>query len=192
MRQAGRIFFVWGMLGLTACRATVAGDPNRPIKIEAHITVDVRQVKETATSIEDMVSGTSSKASPKNSSRLEDWIIPSAWADALQLKFMTPQVQKAVDSRRDRFDQLKAAKAQGFVGEDNQGHVVALGGGPDTQSLIETENKDREIIYRTIVEQNQLAPDAIGTIRSTFAEVQREKAESGEKVQLPSGDWITK
>ena len=199
MKNAGGIFSwmmigvsVFGILGLAACRATVAGDPNRPIKIEAHITVDVRQVKEAATSIEDMVSGTRPQTVQKPVSFLWNGMISAAWAEAPQLKVMTPEVQKAVDSRRGRFDQLKGAKAKGSVGEDNQGHVAALSGGPEIHSLVEAENQDREAIYRAIVDQNQLPADAMSTIRATFAEVEREKAEPGEKIQLPSGEWTAK
>ncbi len=186
---------VWwlGMFALSlgtfsACRATVAGDPDRPIKIEAHITVDVRQVKETATSIEDFVSG---KAPAKPSSRWEG-LGARAWAESAQLKYATPEVQQALDARRDRFEKLKTYKAQGLAGEDHQGHVTAFGGDANVASLVEAENRDREVVYQAIVQQNNLGPEAIGTIRSTFAQVQQEKAEPGEKIQLPSGEWTTK
>ena len=174
------------------CRATVAGDPNRPIKIEAHITLDIRQVKETASSIEDIVSGKAPMPEKKSSSLFGEWVSPVTWADPPQLKFTTPEVQKALDSRKDRYSQLKALKTQGQVGEDNQGHAAALGGGSDVQALVEAENRDRETIYKVIVEQNNLSADALSTIRAAFADVQREKADSGEKIQLPSGEWKTK
>jgi len=187
------LFFLSGM----GCRATVAGDPERPIKIEAHITIDLRQVKETATSIEDMVSGKAQPQRQKSSFFGEgnlrgDWAVRSAWAEAPQLKYTTPEVQQAIDSRKDRYGQLKAYKVQGVVGEDNQGHVAALGGRADLQTLMEAENKDRETIYRAIVEQNNLSPDALSAIRATFAEVQREKSDPGDKIQLPSGEWTAK
>lgn len=181
-----------GLVSAAGCRATVAGDPDRPIKIEAHVTIDIRQVKEAANSIEDQVSGKAPRSAQKPSSRLWEGLSPSAWAETPQLKFTTPEIQKAIDARRDRFDQLKADKKQGLVGEDKEGHVSVLGGGSDVQSLVDDENRDRETIYRAIVEQNSLPPDAIATIRQTFAEVQRGRADSGEKVQLPSGEWTTK
>lgn len=39
------------------CTVKAVGDPNRPITIQAHITVDVKGLKDTATDIEDFVSG---------------------------------------------------------------------------------------------------------------------------------------
>lgn len=197
MRRGTKGFMaLWGLvglggLGLTACRATVAGDPDRPIKIEAHITLDIRQVKETATSIEELVSGQTPLPQQKPRSQVNGLLHSVAWAETPQLKYTTPEVQRALDSRRDRFQQLKDYKAKGLVGEDNEGHVKAFPSDPDLKGLVDAENQDRETIYRTIVEQNNLAPDAIAAIRSTFAEVQREKAESGEKIQLPSGEWST-
>ena len=183
---------VFGLLGFTSCRATVAGDPDRPIKIEAHITLDIRQVKETAASIEDMVSGKAPPSASKPSSSLREFLDPAAFAEPPQLKTTTPEIQKAIDSRRDRFSQLKTYKSQGVIGEDNQGHAAVLGGGPEVAALVDAENRDRETIYKAIVQQNNLVAETIDTIRATFAEVQREKADSGEKIQLPSGQWQTK
>ncbi len=39
------------------CTVKAVGDPNRPITINAHITIDIKGLEKTATSIEDMVSG---------------------------------------------------------------------------------------------------------------------------------------
>lgn len=39
------------------CTVKAVGDPKRPITINAHITIDVKGLKDTATSIEDYVSG---------------------------------------------------------------------------------------------------------------------------------------
>ena len=42
---------------LSGCTVKAVGDPQRPITIQAHITVDIKGLKDTATSIEDYVSG---------------------------------------------------------------------------------------------------------------------------------------
>ena len=44
-------------LVLQGCTVKAVGDPNRPITINAHITIDVKGLKQTATGIEDFVSG---------------------------------------------------------------------------------------------------------------------------------------
>jgi len=42
-------------LGLAGCTVKAVGDPNRPITINANVIVDIRSLKQTATSIEDLV-----------------------------------------------------------------------------------------------------------------------------------------
>lgn len=42
---------------LGGCTVKAVGDPNRPITINAHITIDIKGLQQTASSIEDMVSG---------------------------------------------------------------------------------------------------------------------------------------
>ena len=49
-------FIAGGMVLLGGCTVKAVGDPNRPITIQAHITLDVRGLQQTATNIEDMVS----------------------------------------------------------------------------------------------------------------------------------------
>lgn len=44
---------------MTGCTVKAVGDPNRPITINAHIVVDVKGMQNTATNIEDYVSGKS-------------------------------------------------------------------------------------------------------------------------------------
>ncbi len=44
-------------LGMAGCTVKAVGDPNRPITINAHITIDVKGMKDTAVDIEDFVSG---------------------------------------------------------------------------------------------------------------------------------------
>lgn len=48
---------LWSLVCFSGCTVKAVGDPNRPITINAHVTVDIRGLKETATNIEDYVSG---------------------------------------------------------------------------------------------------------------------------------------
>ena len=48
---------------ITGCTVKAVGDPNRPITINAHITVDIKGLHNTASDIEDYVSGRKSKDS---------------------------------------------------------------------------------------------------------------------------------
>jgi hypothetical protein len=54
--KAGLLVLV-SMAFLSSCTVKAVGDPNRPITINAHITIDIKGLEKTASSIEDMVSG---------------------------------------------------------------------------------------------------------------------------------------
>jgi uncharacterized protein YdbL (DUF1318 family) len=108
-----------------------------------------------------------------------------------QIKQMTPEVNSALENRRSRFDQLRDLKSKGIVGETNRGYVKAIESIGDAESLVQAENDDRKIIYKTIAQQNGLE-GALETIEKVFAQVQRDKAESGDKVQQEDGSWTTK
>ena len=64
------VFYLWVViflfLGITGCTVKAVGDPNRPITINAHITVDIKGLKDTASGIEDFVSGEKPKESLKS------------------------------------------------------------------------------------------------------------------------------
>ncbi|HLD70053.1 MAG TPA: YdbL family protein [Candidatus Omnitrophota bacterium] len=107
------------------------------------------------------------------------------------IKEMTPEVKTALENRRSRFDELKNLKAQGIVGENNRGYVEVPGDDPSARNLVENENADRRIIYKTIEVQNNLS-GALATIEKVFAQVQRDKANPGDKIQTEDGAWVTK
>ena len=116
----------------------------------------------------------------------------SARAEAkYSLKEMTPEVSAALDARRARFDNLADLKAKGMVGEDDRGYVKALVSDPEVEAVVDAENNDRELVYTTIAQQNNLAAE-MAAIEKVFAEVQRDKAKPGEKIQADSGQWVTK
>lgn len=52
-----RIGLFLAIVFLAGCTVKAVGDPNRPITINAHVTIDIRGLQKTANSIEDMVSG---------------------------------------------------------------------------------------------------------------------------------------
>lgn len=55
------LFFILMICAVYGCTVKAIGDPKRPITIEAHITVDVKGLKNTANDIEDFVSGAKPK-----------------------------------------------------------------------------------------------------------------------------------
>ena len=119
-------------------------------------------------------------------------LVPLSFAEGqYNIKEMTPEVQAALDNRRDRFDQLRSLKAKGIIGENNHGYVELLSQDAVAQNLVDAENRDRGLIYKTIETQNNLS-DALGTIEKVFAQVQREKASPGDKIQDENGNWVSR
>jgi len=113
------------------------------------------------------------------------------YAAQYDIKQMTPEVRQALENRRARFNELHALKAQGIVGENNRGYIEFLESGAAASSLVIAENSDRKVIYQTIAEQNDLQGQ-LDTIEKVFAQVQRDKAESGDRIQGDDGQWIQK
>lgn len=115
--------------------------------------------------------------------------VSPCFAGPYDFKKMTPEIETALKNRQARFGTLQRLKQAGTIGEGNQGYVVSLQGG---QTLVSQENRDREVIYRNLVAQNNLGPNGLREVQRVFAEVQREKAGGGEMIQMPSGDWVRK
>lgn len=56
MKKNAPLYFVllWFM-SFTGCTVKAVGDPNRPITINANVVVDIRGLKQTASSLEDQI-----------------------------------------------------------------------------------------------------------------------------------------
>ena len=108
-----------------------------------------------------------------------------------KIKEMTPEVSRALDGRRERYEQLAAFKKQGIIGENNKGYVEVISSNGEARTLAEAENQDRKMIYETIARQNNLG-GALATIEKVFAEEQRERASSGDMIQTEDGRWVKK
>ena len=120
------------------------------------------------------------------------FLTPLTWAQAkYSLKEVTPAAQAALDGRRSRYDQLAQLKAKGVVGENNRGYVEVIGSDPSAQLIVQAENKDRAVIYKTIAEQNGLMGQ-LEVVEKVFAQVQHDKAQAGEKIQNENGQWAVK
>lgn len=119
-------------------------------------------------------------------------VVPVLRAESYDLKYMTPAVEKAIKSRQARYDEIQSLKAAGAIGENRMGYIEARTGSAAAVSVSSAENADRKVIYEAIVEQNSLAPNALGQVEQTFGAVQRDRAAAGEVVQLPDGQWVRK
>ena len=108
-----------------------------------------------------------------------------------ELKEITPDVQSALENRKERYEQLSALKAQGVLGENNHGYVDVLKDEGAASQVAFEENQDRKVIYTAVAEQNDIT-SSMDVIEKVFAQVQREKAKPGESIQEEDGQWSVK
>lgn len=124
------------------------------------------------------------------------WLGPTrAEAQVPELKTRTPEVMAVIGSRRARYPELEAALAKGCLGENNQGLLEARPGAqcpPNVGPLLEAENRDRMVLYRTLVEQNNMPPGDVPRVQAAFARANRERAPAGAWVQDEAGRWSRK
>jgi uncharacterized protein YdbL (DUF1318 family) len=124
------------------------------------------------------------------------WLAPAAAeAQVPDLKTRTPEVNAVIESRRARFARIGAAVAAGCLGENNQGLLEPRPGSgcpPDAATLAADENRDRMVLYRTLVEQNNMPSGDLARVQAAFARAHRERAPAGAWVQNEAGEWSRK
>ena|SRR5690554_2426169 len=86
---------------------------------------------------------------------------------------------------------LAEAKTQGLVGEKVDGYIAAVVPNPDAevQALVRSTNDGRREVYADLARRNGISVRDVGVLS---AEKLREKAVSGEYIQMPSGEWQRK
>jgi uncharacterized protein YdbL (DUF1318 family) len=112
-----------------------------------------------------------------------------------EIRTQTPELMRAIASRKERFPQLQEWKRRGCIGETNRGFVEARPGpgcGPEVARLVDAENADRRYIYETLMSQNRIPASDAARVQAAFAKANRDRAEPGEWIQLPDGRWTRK
>jgi uncharacterized protein YdbL (DUF1318 family) len=182
------------------------------VGVTINVTFPQEKIDSAASGIEDLVrtpppedaAPAPPKTVPRKDSRLEGrrirWaaLFGPAPAEAQavpELKTRTPEVMAVIESRRARWGALSAALGQGCVGESNRG-LVEPRPGPgcptDIPALTEAENRDRMVLYRTLVEQNSMPAGDIARVQASFARANRERVPPGAWVQDEGGRWSRK
>lgn len=106
------------------------------------------------------------------------------------LSFNTSAWAQDIKSRmRARLPKLVVLKAQGIVGENNQGYLTILKQPTDQQALISAENEDRRKIYTAIAKKQKTTAQLVGQRRALQI---AEKADRGTMIQSSNGEWKKK
>jgi uncharacterized protein YdbL (DUF1318 family) len=196
---------VWSGHGWLALALLTAGC----VAVTINVTFPQEEIDTAASSIEDLVRSPSpppaKDGAPGRGGAAPAATIVARWSAALEpraaeaqepeLKTRTPEVLAVIESRRGRYPALAAALASGCLGENNLGLVEARPGGrcpADSGALASAENRDRMVLYRTLVEQNHMPPADITRVQAGFARANRDKAPAGTWVQDERGQWMRK
>ena len=99
-------------------------------------------------------------------------------------------------------DDIQSFKQTGVAGEGNSGLLVFFENqktkqdkqfGSFAQAIINEENEDRlAILKRTIATNEAFADGDLPKVRKIFASLNRDSANSGEKIQQENGEWTVK
>ncbi len=124
-------------------------------------------------------------------------LTPLAMA-AADLEINTPAITALESSMQARHANLAAFYASGAVGLTRDGLIavrdansIPLSQRQGVNSLVATENKDRNALYREIANANG-HPEWEPEVRSTFAQRWVQKAQGGWWYQNASGTWAKK
>jgi len=88
-----------------------------------------------------------------------------------------------------RLPVINALKAQGLVGENNQGYLEFRSGQKPNADVISAENADRQTVYQAIATRQNTTPAFVGQARA--AQI-AEKESPGTWVQSADGAWKKK
>ena len=88
-----------------------------------------------------------------------------------------------------RLPVIESLKAQGIVGETNQGYLGFVSSNRTGQDVVAAENQDRKSIYTHIAKQQKVSVELVQQRR---AKTLAGRAKPGHYIQKASGAWIKK
>jgi uncharacterized protein YdbL (DUF1318 family) len=165
---------------LGCAKVSVQGT-KEPIKVDISMRLDVYQhVEKDIDAIENIVTGTPDKNKPDDQQSLLSFVIGCAYAQ----EELSPEIQQAALRRKERVSKLYALEEQGVIGENKLGLVKlkdASGGDVSVEELIEAENHDRMIIYKSVAAKNN---SSVEEIQKVYAKRLQGDAPSGTPVEI--------
>lgn len=172
-----------------------------------HITIDIRYVEQQADNFLDFVEGITDvspggeetdneNTNGEDTSWLQrglDYLTPIRVAYAAEFSESSPRVTQIANSMKKRNTQVIALKKQGSIGENNRGFLEliraeVLSGDEEknkVQGVMAAENADRKALYKELARLNKDQSLDITTLEKVYAKKRRERAKSGEHIQLP-------
>jgi uncharacterized protein YdbL (DUF1318 family) len=88
-----------------------------------------------------------------------------------------------------RLSQLDQFKEKGAIGENNRGLVELRNPSPAAGDVVAGENRDREIVYAAIAQQQRVSTETVGRARAKQIAA---GSAAGVWLQHESGEWYKK
>lgn len=177
-------------------------------QITAHITVDIRHIREQADDIIGFIEGETDELpavaaetpaaegqpdSGRLLQRVQDVLSPVRVAYAQDLNQDSPKVREIAVRLRERRAQITELKAKGFIGEDNRGYVAVRPHDElsdaerrnEVQRVVAAENEDRKELYKEVVRLNADRNATLSVVERVFAQAYLKRGKTGERFQLP-------
>ncbi|MBU0969791.1 MAG: YdbL family protein [Proteobacteria bacterium] len=108
---------------------------------------------------------------------------------SLMVLVATSGAQGIKERMKQRLPAIVELKAQGLVGEDNQGYLAFVTDQKSQEEIVASENADRKAVYAQIAQQQGTTLDLVEKRRAmTLAE----RAIPGEYIQKADGSWVKK
>lgn len=168
---------IWGVMTVGCAQVQVQA-PKDPIKMDISMRLDIYQhVAKDADDIEDLVEGAKSIA-------LGGFWVGTAYADEDGLG---AEAMDAAYRRKARREALLGYQTRGMLGESDAA-LVAARRNPDATAtdLMNAENKDRMIIYRSIAQKRG---SSVQDVQKVYAERIQKNLPAGVPVQSADGRW---
>jgi uncharacterized protein YdbL (DUF1318 family) len=186
MKYVAGVMVCTVLLVLGCARLRVEGT-KEPIKVDISMRLDIYQhIAKDIDDIENIVSGSSTKKDDKQS--MMRYFLPNAYAE----EGLSPEVEQAALSRKDRRPALVSWQEKGVLGENRLGLVELRSSGEgDVKALVEAENKDRMVIYSAIAKKNGVP---IEEVQKPYALRLQEGAPAGTPIEVAdaSGNYVWK
>jgi len=167
------------LVAFFGCARVRVEAPKDPIKLDISMRLDIYQhVAKDIDAIEDIVSGNENKPAAGKQGTWLDVFIKDAYAQ----ESLSPEVEKAAYSRRDRKPQLVSLEESGAVGENKLGMVeIRASVDLSAQAMVDAENNDRMTIYKAIAQKNGIS---IEEVQKMYAKKLQDGAGSGTPVEV--------
>ncbi len=126
-------------------------------------------------------------------------LVQDAVAADVVINVKTPKAKEIQSRLATRLDEVLAAKRSGVLGESQDGMLVIKDSASlkpiqrkKMESLVNSENADRNLLYSEVVQSNSLATTRTMDVQKSFSRSFQSESPSGTWVESESGTWSKK